>query len=179
MEKKIILIMATLVVVAVLVVAFVMVAAGGGIDRSGGFTSLIDKFEYNGNETSGQHLQTPASWHAGDKKVVSDTIVDMTYRKQTVSQTSVYITTMWFVYLGTKWSNPYKGQGDNFYCPDNVHDDSPLWLEVSHGLFSITVSSATNLSAHHDIGDVITLETVLELSGDRLGFGDWSVKNTI
>lgn len=174
MERKIIAIMVTLVVVAALVVAFVMVAAGGGINRSGGFTALFDKLEYNGNETSGQRLQMPESWHAGDKKVASDTIVDMTFYKQTIGQTSVYITTLWFVYLGTKWSNPYHGHGDNFYVPDHGG-----WMEVSHGMFSITVSSATNLSAHHDIGDVISLETILEHNGDRLVFGDWSVRNVI
>jgi len=177
MEKKILLIMATLVVVAVLVVAFVMVAAGGGLNRSGGFTSLFDKFEYDGNATYGQRLQTPESWDVNDKKVVSDTIVDMTFYKQTVSQTSVYLTTMWFVYLGTKWATPYQGHGDIFYVPDNSHDG---WLDVSHGMFTITVSSATNLSDHHSIGDVITLETVLKLNGNgQLGFGDWSVRNVI
>ena len=177
MERKIIVIMATLVVVAVLVVAFVMVAAGGGISRSGGFTSLFDKLEYNGDKTYGQNLTVPESWHVNDKKVVSDTIVDMTYRKQTVSQTTVYITTLWFVYLGTKWSNPYQGHGDNFYVPDNSHDGL---LEVSHGMFWIEVSSATNLSAHNSIGDVISLETVLERNGNnQIAFGDWSPKNVI
>ena len=177
MERKIIVIMATLVVVAVLVVAFVMVAAGGGISRSGGFTALFDKLEYNGNETYEQDLQAPESWHATDKKVVSDTIVDMTYRKQAVSQTTVYITQLWFVYLGTKWSNPYQGHGDIFNVPDNSHDG---WLEVSHGMFLIEVSSATNLSADYSIGDVITLENALvRNSNSQIGFGDWSVKNVI
>jgi hypothetical protein len=175
MERKILVIMATLVVVAVLVVAFVMVAAGGGLRRSGGFTALFDKLEYTGNATVGQNLQVPESWHVNDKKVASDTIVDMTYRKQTVSQTAVYITTLWFVYLGTKWSNPYRGQGDSFNVPDNSNDG---WMPVSHGMFSIEVSSATNLSAHYTIGDVITLENALERNvNNQIGFGDWSVQN--
>ncbi|MBU0684534.1 MAG: hypothetical protein ABIE25_07485 [Thermoplasmatota archaeon] len=177
MERKIIAIMATLVVVAVLVVAFVMVAAGGGINRSGGFTALFDKLEYNGNETYEQDLQAPESWHVNDKKVVSDTIVDMTYRKQTIGQTNVYTTTLWFVYLGTKWSNPYQGHGDTFNVPDKSQDG---WLQVNHGMFSIEVSSATNLSVHYSIGDVITLENALERNrNNQIGFGDWSVKNVI
>lgn len=177
MERKILLIMATLVVVAVLVVAFVMVASGGGIRGSGGFTSLIDDMEYNGNATSGQHLQMPDSWHVNDKKVVSDTIIDMTYYKQTVGQTSVYLTTIWFVYHGTKWAHPYQGHGDSFYLPDNSQDG---WLTVEHGMFSLTVSSATNLSAHHDIGDVITLEVVFERnSNNQVAFGNWTPKNLI
>jgi hypothetical protein len=177
MERKILLIMATLVVVAVLVVAFVMVAAGGGLNRSGGFTALFDKFEYTGNETYEQDLQAPDNWNVNDKKVVSDTIVDMVYRKQTVSQTTVYITTLWFVYLGDKWANPYQGHGDTFNVPDNSHDG---WLEVNHGMFSIEVSSATNLSADYSIGDVITLENALERnSNSQIGFGDWSVRNVI
>ncbi len=177
MERKIIVIMVTLVVVAALVVAFVMVAAGGGIRRSGGFTALFDKLEYSGNATHDQNLQAPESWHVNDKKVVTDTIVDMTYRKQTVSQTTVYISTLWFVYLGTKWSNPYQGEGDYFNVPDNSHDG---WLDVNHGMFSIEVSSATNLSSDYSIGDVITLENALERNANnQIGFGDWSVRNVI
>jgi hypothetical protein len=47
-------------------------------------------------------------------------------------------------------------------------------------MFSITVSSATNLSAHYQIGDVISLESMLETNGNAmLAFGDWAVTNVI
>ena len=177
MEKKIIAIMVSLVVVAALVVAFVMVAAGGGLRRAGGFTSLFDKLDYTGVANHDQRLELPAGWHSGDKKTVSDSIVDMTYYKRTISQTSVYITTLWFVYMGDKWSSPYEGAGTSFYVP--IAGDSN-WLHVDHGMFSITVSSATNLSAHYQIGDVISLESMLETNGNAmLAFGDWAVTNVI
>jgi hypothetical protein len=177
MEKKIIAIMVTLLVVAALVVAFVMVAAGGGLRRAGGFTALFDKLVYTGSETSDQHLSMPSGWHAGDKKTVSDTIVDLTYRKQTISQTTVYITTLWFVYMGNKWSSPYEGHGTSFYVPDTSFDG---WFHVDHGLFSITVSSATNLSMHYQIGDVITVESMLTTNSyAMLAFGDWAVSDVL
>ncbi len=177
MEKKIVAIMVSLVVVAALVVAFVMVAAGGGLRRAGGFTALFDKLDYTGDANHDQRLQLPGSWHSGDKKTVSDSIVDMIYYKRTISQTSVYITTLWFVYMGDKWSNPYEGAGTSFYVP--ITGDSN-WLHVDHGMFSITVSSATNLSAHYQIGDVISLESMLETNGNAmLAFGDWAVTNVI
>lgn len=177
MEKKIIAIMLTLLVVAALVVAFVAVAAGGGLRRAGGFTALFDKLEYSGDSSHDQHLQMPASWHTGDKKSVSDVIVDMTYYKRTISQTSVYITTMWFVYMGTKWSDTYQSDGMSFYVPTTGYGG---WLHVDHGMFSVTVSSATNLSAHYSIGEVISLETMLETNENALlAFGDWAVSNVI
>jgi len=178
MDKKIIAIMVTLVVVAALVVAFVVVAAGGGLRKAGGFTALFDALEYTGDANHDQRLQMPAGWHSGDKKSVSDQIVDMTYRKTTVSQTSVYITTLWFVYVGDKWSDAYQGEGTTFYVPSAAGYDS--WLHIDHGLFSITVSSATNLSAHYSIGDVITVETMLETNSiAMLAFGDWAVADVI
>lgn len=177
MEKKIILIMVSLVVVAALVVAFVMVAAGGGLRSAGGFTDLYDKLEYTGSEQSDQHLTLPDSWDVGDKKKVSDVIVDMTYRKQTVSQTTVYITTLWFVYMGEKWSSPYASDGMSFYVPDMSTDG---WLHVDHGLFSLTVSSATNISAHYDVGDVITMQATLSVNSNAMvAFGEWAVADVL
>ncbi|MGQ9587548.1 MAG: hypothetical protein ACUVT7_04100 [Thermoplasmata archaeon] len=174
MDKKIIAIMVTLVVVAALVVAVVMVAAGG-IRRPGGFTDLFDKLEYNGTDTYDFDLSLPDSWDVGDKKTVSDIIVDMFFEKRTIGQTSVYITTMYFVYLGNKWNNPQEGTSFNVPV-----DSGNGWLHVDHGRFSITVSSATNLSAEYDVGDVITLETSLvQNSNTMLAFGDWVVANTL
>lgn len=177
MDKKIILIMVSLVVVAMIVVLFVLAAAGGGLRRAGGFTETFDKLAYTGSEVRGQHLELPSSWHEGDKKTVSDTIVDMTYRKQSVSQTTVYITTLWFVYMGTKWSNPYQSAGMLFYVPDTSSDG---YFTVDHGLFSLTVSSATNLSAHYDIGDVITVDTMLVINSNAMvAFGEWAVADVL
>jgi hypothetical protein len=101
----------------------------------------------------------------------------MTYHKTTVSQTSVYITTLWFVYMGDKWSDAYQGEGTTFYVPTTGYGS---WLHIDHGMFSITVSSATNLSAHYSIGDVITVETMLETNRNAmLAFGDWAVADVI
>lgn len=177
MEKRILGIMVTLVVVAAVVVAFVMIAAGGGWRSAGGFTDLFDDLVYTGSETTNQMLSLPSDWRQGDKKVVSDVITDMVYRKQTVSQTTVYITTMYFVYLGDKWSNPYQGLGQNFYVPVTY---SNYLLHVEHGQFSITVSSATNISADYGIGDVITVESTLKLNGlGQLAFDTWNVKGVL
>jgi len=177
MDKKIIAIMVTLVVVAALVVAFVVVAAGGGLRKAGGFTALFDQLEYTGDANHDQRLEMPSGWHSGDKKSVSDQIVDLTYRKTTVSQTSVYITTLWFVYVGDKWSDAYQGEGTTFYVPTTGYGS---WLHIDHGMFSITVSSATNLSAHYSIGDVITVDTMLETNSlAMLAFGDWAVSDLI
>jgi hypothetical protein len=178
MDKKILAIMVTLVLVAASVVAFVVVAAGGGLRKAGGFTALFDDLEYTGDADHDQRLQMPAGWHSGDKKSVSDQIVDMTYYKTTVSQTTVYTTTLWFVYIGDKWSDPYQGEGTSFYVPTATQYSS--WLHINHGLFSITVSSATNLSARYSIGDVITLETMLETNNlAMLAFGDWAVADVL
>lgn len=177
MEKRILGIMVTLVVVAAVVVGFVMVAAGGAWRSSGGFTNLFDDLEYTGDATTNQMLSLPSDWRQGDKKVVSDVITDMVYRKQIVSQTTVYITTMYFVYLGDKWSNPYQGLGQNFYVPVTY---SNYWLHVEHGQFAITVSSATNVSANYGIGDVISIESTLKLNGlGQLAFDTWNVKSLL
>ncbi len=177
MDKKILMIMVSLVVAAAIVVAVVMVAAGGGLSRSGGFTSLLDKLVYTGNATEYQRLSLPESWDEGDVKKVSDVVVDMVYYRQTVQQTSVYITTLWFAYLGDKWANEYLGDGNQFYVPDNSHDG---WLRVDHGLFSLTVSSATNISAKYDVGETITLQSTLLLNENAmLAFGDWTVADTL
>jgi len=177
MEKRILAIMVTLVVVAALVVGFVMIAAGGGWRSAGGFTDLFDELEYTGDAVTNQYLSLPSEWDRSDKKVVSDIIIDMTYRKQIVSQTTVYITTMYFVYVGTQWSNPYLGYGQYFYVPVTYGN---YWMHVEHGQFSIQVSSATNLSADYHIGDVITLESTLGLNGNAiLAFGEWNVKGVL
>jgi hypothetical protein len=174
MDKKILTIMVALLVVAVLVVAFVMIASGG-LRRAGGFTSLFDKMEYDGDATYRQQLVFPDSWDVGDKKEVSDTIVDMSFWKETHGSTSVYWTTMWFAYMGNQWNDPTRGT--MFYVPD---DSSDGWMVVDHNIFSLTVSSATNLSAKYDIGDVVTLETVFVLNNNVVvAFGDWVVSSTI
>jgi hypothetical protein len=176
MERKIIVIMLTLVVVAIVVIGIVMVAAVG-IKKAGGFTGLFDDLEYSGDLTFRQPLEIPDSWDEGDVKSVSDTIVDMFYNKQTVQQTTVYVTTLYFVYIGDKWNDP--DEGNRFSIP--VADDwgELQWKDVNHGLFSIQVSSATNLSAAYDIGDVITLETTIADAGGTLAFGEWIVADTL
>jgi hypothetical protein len=173
MDKKIIAIMVSLLVIAGVVVAFVVIAAGGGLRSAGGFTNLYDKLEYTSWATPGnQYLQLPESWDDGDEKKVSDVIVDMTYEKRVIAQTSVYITELWFVYLSDKWSAPFESDGSQFFVP--VDWPSRSWLEVENGMFSITVSSATNLSAKYTIGDVITLQCELDTNiNDMLAFGEW------
>jgi hypothetical protein len=175
MEKKIIAIMVTLVVVAAVVVAFVMIAAGG-FTRSGGFSKLFDELEYDGDLTHHQTLEIPEGWYANDVKTVSDTIVDMAYTEQTNWQTTVYLTTLYFMYVGDQWTDP--SYGTYFYVPVDDHDGI---MAVSHGLFSLTVSSATNISAEYDIGDVIKLRTTIVLLDDMetLAFGTWSVADTL
>lgn len=184
MEKKIIGIMLSLVVVAVVVVAVVMVAAGG-FKKSGGFTKLFDSLEYSGNLTYNQELEIPADWTIGDQKKVSDTIVDMYHHRTTIQQTDVYITTLYFVYVGDEWTDPDDGTRFSVPSSYNQHDDTlATWITVNHGLFTIQVSSATNLSDSYDIGDVITLETTIvmaddEPSDDIKSFGLWKVANTV
>jgi hypothetical protein len=174
MDKKILTIMVALLVVAVLVVAFVMIASGG-LQRAGGFTTLFDKLEYDGDATFRQQLACPDSWDVGDKKEVSDKIVDMSFWMEEHGSTSVYWTTIWFIYQGNEWNDPSRGTV--FYIPDDSGDG---WLTVDHGVFALTVSSATNISAKYDIGDVITLETVLVLNNNVVtAFGDWIVSSTI
>jgi hypothetical protein len=181
MEKKIIGIMLSLVVVAVVVVAVVMVAAGG-FKKSGGFTKLFDSLDYSGNLTYQQRLEIPNDWQVGDQKRVSDTIVDMYYYRTTIQQTYVYITTLYFVYVGDEWTDPAEGTWFRVPVADS-HGDAN-WVIVNHGLFSLQVSSATNLSAAYDIGDVIELETTIVIANDDTSdgtkaFGLWAVADTV
>jgi len=174
MDRKILALMVSLLVIAAVAVSVTMVSFSG-FGKAGGFTSLFDSLEYTGTSAHGQRLALPDGWNAGDVKKVSDRIVDMSYWKETHGSTSVYWTTMWFTYLGNKWNDPTWGT--LFYVPDNSHDG---WLDVTHGLFSITVSSATNLSAQYDVGDVITLQTTLETNSNVvLAFGDWIVTGVV
>ena len=181
MEKKIIGIMLSLIVVAIVVVAVVLVAAGG-FKKSGGFTKLFDSLEYSGNQTYQQELEIPDDWEVDDVKKVSDTIVDMYHYSTTVQQTSVYITTLYFVYIGDEWSDP--DDGTRFSVPlANTHGVA-TWITVSHGLFSLQVSSATDLSVAYDIGDVIELETTIVIADDQTpdgtkAFGLWTVADTV
>jgi len=182
MDKKILAIMVALIVVAALVVAFVMIAAGGGDSaKGGGFTSLFDDLTYNGTAETGQVLAMPEDWEAGDERSVSDTIVDMSYYAIDIGTTTVYTTTLWFTYIGDLWNSPTEGT--EFYVPyyhweGGTHNAA--WIHVDHGMFSITVSSATNLSAELDIGDVITLESTLIESADGiLCFGVWTVSDVL
>jgi hypothetical protein len=180
MEKRILAIMVTLVVVAALVVGVVMIAAGGGIRLGGGgFTDLFDDLEYTGNYTTDQQLSIPSDWN-GDTKAVKDVIVDITYREQTVSQTkTIFYTTLYFAYLGDKWNNPLLG-GQSFEVPTNYLDHGDYWMEVEHGLFSVTVETVTNLTEDYSIGDSITLETKVALNGNAiLSFSLWSVKGVV
>ena len=176
MDKKIVGIMLALVAVAIAIVVVVAVASVG-FKRSGGFTNLFDDLEYSGDLTYRQELEIPDGWEAGDVKGVSDMIVDLHYYRQTISMTTVYITTLYFVYLGEKWNSP--AEGTRFYVPIEYNEGSLDWIHVNHGLFSIHVSSATNLSAAYSIGDVIELETTVVDAGGTLAFGEWQVANTV
>lgn len=176
MEKKIVGIMLTLVVVAVVIIGVVMIAAVG-IKRGGGFTGLFDELEYSGDLTYRQPLEIPDGWEDGDVKSVSDTIVDMYFYRHTVQQTTVYVTTLYFVYMGDKWNDP--DDGTRFSIPIEQDPGVLGWKEINHGLFSIQVSSATNLSAEYDIGDVIELETTIADAGGTLAFGEWVIADTL
>ena len=121
-------------------------------------------------------LVLPSGWAVNQVRTVSDTIVDLSYYKQTIAQTNVYVTTLFFAYQGQKWNAPYEG-GSNFMVPDNSGDG---WLSVDHGMFHITVSSATNLSARFHPGDVIEVQTALVMNINAMvAFGEWSVANTL
>lgn len=176
MEKKIIAIMVSLVVVAAVVVGIVLIAAGG-VHTAGGFTKLFDSLEYTGEDSHYQHLELPDDWDAGDEKVVSDMIVDMAYTEQTSYQTTVYITTLYFVYVGENWNDP--SWGTSFTVPYEPGWDD--YLHIDHGSFYITVSSATNLANEYDIGDTITLKsTIVEIDdGGPLAFGSFTVSGVI
>jgi hypothetical protein len=169
MEKKILMIMVSLVVVAVLVVAFVMIASGG-LARAGGFTKLFDRLVNDEDTTYNQRLKLPDSWDVGDVKTVSDTILDMRYDEEDRG----YMTTIWFAYTGDEWNDPE--QGTQFRVPDRSGD---AWIVVSHGLFSIDVWSTTNISAKYDIGDTITIECELVTNAyNYLAFDEeWALPN--
>lgn len=174
MDRKIIAVMLTLVVVAVVVMAFVLVAAGGiRASTSGGFTKLFDELQNPSGALVDQELTLPTSWHVNDIKKVSDRIVDMYYDTVPVASTTVYITTLYFAYSGEKWNNPEE-DGTNFYVPYGNG-----WMHISHGLFHIQVSTATNLSAEYQPGDVIELESPIATNTSaQLVFGEWSVVDT-
>ncbi len=177
MDRKIIGVMVALVVVAVVVVAFVMIAAGGGIHaRAGGFTSLFDELTNPGQESHDQQLALPSDWRVNDIRRAADTIVDLSYEKGNIAQTTVYVTTLYFAYLGDKWGDPFHG-GTSFQVPDTSFDG---WMQVNNGVFHISVSSATNLSAHYQPGDVIEVQSILQTNvNSALAFGEWSVVDTI
>jgi hypothetical protein len=170
MEKKILAIMVSLMVVAALVVAFVLIAAGG-IRSAGGYTKLFDSLTYTGDATYNQYLEIPSDWNLGDTKTVSDTIVDMSYSRHTVAQTSIYITTLYFVYIGDQWTEPARGT--SFFVPSDA--DYGGYMHIDHGQFSVTVSSATNLSHEYSIGGTITLETTIVDADGTVAFGEWAV----
>lgn len=176
MDKKIVGIMLALVVVAIVVVGVVAVATVG-IKKSGGFSGLFDDLEYTGDLTYRQELEIPDGWDDGDVKRVSDMIVDMHYYRHTVAMTTVYVTTLYFVYVGEEWNSP--AEGTRFYVPVEWSEGELDWIHVNHGLFSVQVSSATNLSAAYDVGDVIELETTIVNAGGTLAFGEWNVADTI
>ena len=174
MEKKILTIMVALVVVATLMVAVVLIAAGG-IRSAGGFTKLFDNLE---NPTSSvtyeQVLEMPDGWELDDKISVSDRIVDMYQTGTTVvsSSITIYHTVLHFEYISDKWTDPE--QGTSFYVPGLEHNG---YIHVVHGHFSLSVSSAVNLSAEYSVGDVIGLETKLIINNDVLSFDEWSVSD--
>ncbi len=174
MDRKILAVMVTLVVVAALVVAFVMIAAGGIRGHAGGLTDLFDDLQ---DPAQDQHLVMPSNWAANQVKTVSDVIIDLTYYEQTVAQTKVYVTTLYFAYMGEKWSDAAE-EGSHFWVPDNSGDG---WMPVDHGLFHITVSSATNISEDYHPGDVIELKVSLvnNDANQQLAFGVWTVADTI
>lgn len=176
MERKIVGIMLALVVVAIVIVGVVAIAAQG-TKKSGGFSKLFDELEYSGDLTYRQELEIPSDWHADDVKKVSDMIVDMHYYRHTVATTTVYVTTLYFIYVGDEWNSP--AEGTRFYVPVEWNDGFLDWIHVNHGLFSIQVSSATNLSAAYDIGDVIELQTTIVDADGTLAFGEWAVADTL
>ncbi|UCE91176.1 MAG: hypothetical protein JSV90_07080 [Methanobacteriota archaeon] len=175
MDRKIIGIMLALVVVAIVVVGVVAVATVG-MKKSGGFSKLFDDLEYSGDLTYRQELEIPDDWNPGDVKRVSDTIVDMHYYVHSVPMT-VYVTTLYFVYLGEEWNSP--AEGTRFYVPVEWSLGELDWIQVNHGVFSIQVSSATNLSAAYDVGDVIKLQTTIVDAAGTLAFGEWQIADTL
>lgn len=174
MDRKIIGVMLTLVAVLIVVMVVVLVSVGGGLSaRSGGFTKLFDQLVNTDSATYDQDLALPTSWRVGDVKSASDTIVDMYYDHVTLGSVTVYETHLYFAYQGVKWND--AARGTSFTVPQNITD-----LHVSHGLFHITVSSATNLAEKYQIGDVIQLENKLVVSSTgAVIFGTWVVANTL
>ncbi|MBU1158920.1 MAG: hypothetical protein KKE24_06250 [Candidatus Thermoplasmatota archaeon] len=175
MEKKILTIMVVLVVAATLMVAVVLIAAGG-MRSAGGFTKLFDDLENpTSSVTYNQYLEMPDGWELGDTMSVNDRIVDMYLIDTDVisSSITIYDTVLYFMYMSDKWTD--TDQGTSFYVPCvGAHNG---YIHVSHGLFSLTVSSATNLSAEYDIGDIIGLETKLVINNDVLSFDEWSISD--
>lgn len=174
MERKILTIMAVLIVVAAIVVAFVMVAAGG-VRTAGGFTKMFNGMENDTpSVTYGQYLSLPDDWDVQDSKTVSDTIVDMVpLREEVYGGIPIHTVRLYFVYIDDKWAD--EESGVSFYVP-STEDGSNGYIYVSHGLFHIDVSSSENIVENYDIGDVITLKTVLELNENNdgeLSFGSW------
>lgn len=173
MEKKILTIMVALIVVAAIVVAFVMIASGG-MKTAGGFTKLFNELENpNSTELYDIQLEFPDDWKVQDVKTVSDTIVDMDPRGESViGGITVYTVRLYFVYIDDKWADPQSGI--LFFVPST--DYSSGYIQVSHGLFAIDVSSPDDISKNYDIGDVIELQTVLEVNdfnNGELSFGNW------
>lgn len=173
MEKKIITIMVALIIVAAAVVATIVITAGG-TGSAGGFTKTFDKLvNPEVSVTFNQRLSLPDDWEPGDTIRVSDRIVDMyLYSTDTILGTTVYTVTLYFVYMGEKWTD--EGAGTYFYVPSTQHHDG--WMSVNHGLFWLRVSSPTNIAADYSIGDVIGLKTALDYYDEtRLAFHTWSL----
>jgi hypothetical protein len=157
------------------VVAAVTIGVGAGGRHAGGFTALFEKMNNSDvNDTYNQVLNLPGNWKGGDQTTVSDTIVDMWYERATTH--AYYTTHLYFAYLGEKWNDPKRGT--SFTVPQDIQGDS--WLEVNHGLFRVDVSSATNITAKYNVGDTITLTTMLSINSNALlAFGEWQVADTL
>ncbi len=173
MEKKILTIMVALMLVAAIVVAFVMIAAGG-TRSAGGFTRLFNDLENPSTTvTYDQYLEFPADWEAQDIKTVTDTIQDMSPRgEELVGGVTVYTVRMYFVYSSDMWADP--ALGILFNVPSTEHGGE--YIQVNHGLFWIDVSSTVDLAETYEIGDDITVQTVLIPNSDNdgeLSFSDW------
>jgi hypothetical protein len=173
MEKKILMIMVSLMVVAIVVVATVMIATGGA-RSTGGFTKLLNSLENDTpSVTYGQYLSMPSDWELGDRKTVSDTIVDMDPRSEWYEGgITIYTVRLYFMYIDDKWADDEAGV--MFYVPSTEHHDG--WMQVSHGMFWLDVSSPDNISDIYNIGDTIELWTDLEINDandGELSFSEW------
>jgi hypothetical protein len=147
--------------------------AAGGIGTAGGFTKLFNELENpNANTCYDVTLEFPDDWAEQDVKKVSDRIVDMDPRgEEIVNGVYVYTVRLYFVYEDDKWADPESGI--LFYVPSADHGGGVI--DVRHGLFWVDASWTENIAANYDIGDVITLKTVLVYNGDVLSFGNWLV----